>query len=579
MAAKSPDATSHPTRRSVLFGIGAAAGTLAAFGAEPQRAKQNSEPTPVPVMSFIDILRQPDSIRIFMEGSEPVSLTNKGKEWTGKGVLIDFAPDEAASPLTLHAPNIPLLRIHLRWRAAVKPDLLILSDAWERSYGDLGWQQIVAERPLPWYFCTFDGKALHGYGVATGASALAFWQCDGDGVSLWLDVRNGGKGVLLGERKVSLATIIVHQGWEEEAPFQGLQAFCKSMCSKPRLPVEAIYGSNDWYYAYGENSADGILRDATLMGELAKGLGPRPFTVIDDGWQNPKKFPDMAALALRIRDHGVRPGIWVRPLQANAETNTALLLPPERFPNAPVQEGAPAYDPTIPEALDHALAKIRQAVDWKYDLVKHDFSTYELLGQWGKDMLASPALPGWSFHDRSKTTAEVMRDLYIAIRKAAGDQTILIGCNVMGHLSAGIFEGQRIGDDVSGKDWERTRRMGVNALTYRLPQHKTFFAADADCVPVTRAVPWNLTKEWLKLVANSGTALLVSPDPQAIGPEQKQALKEAFAVASTGGSKSVPADWLETRTPAVWHASLPGKATLRTRYRWLASEGASPFQV
>jgi len=72
---------------------------------------------------------------------------------------------------------------------------------------------------------------------------------------------------------------------------------------------------------------------------------------------------------------------------------------------------------------------------------------------------------------------------------------------------------------------------------------------------------------------------LVSPDPKAMGPEQKQAIREAFAIASTGGSKSFPADWLEARTPAIWQSSLPGKTALKTRYRWLASEGASPFQV
>ena len=57
------------------------------------------------------------------------------------------------------------------------------------------------------------------------------------------------------------------------------------------------------------------------------------------------------------------------------------------------------------------------------------------------------------------------------------------GCNTIGHLSVGLFDASRTGDDVSGREWERTRRMGVNTLAYRLPQHKTFFQLDADCVP------------------------------------------------------------------------------------------------
>ena len=90
--------------------------------------------------------------------------------------------------------------------------LRVLSDAWERSYGDLGWREVIPECPLPWYFLTFDGERTHGYGVAVGAAALAFWQCDREGVSLWLDVRNGGKGVKLSERALPMATVVVRAG-------------------------------------------------------------------------------------------------------------------------------------------------------------------------------------------------------------------------------------------------------------------------------------------------------------------------------------------------------------------------------
>ena len=70
--------------------------------------------------------------------------------------------------------------------------------------------------------------------------------------------------------------------------------------------------------------------------------------------------------------------------------------------------------------------------------------------------------------------------LYQTLRAAAGD-AVLLGCNTMGHLGAGLFEIQRTGDDTSGHVWERTRRMGVNTLAYRLPQNGTFFTCDADC--------------------------------------------------------------------------------------------------
>ena len=122
-----------------------------------------------------------------------------------------------------------------------------------------------------------------------------------------------------------------------------------------------------------------------------------------------------------------------------------------------------------------STAKVRQVVKWGYELVKHDFSTYDLLGKWGFEMGAEPTFAGWSLHDRSRTNAEVMLDLYEAIRKTAGEQTLLLGCNTVGHLGAGIFELQRTGDDTSGEHWERTRKMGVNTLAFRLAQNGTFF--------------------------------------------------------------------------------------------------------
>ena len=42
--------------------------------------------------------------------------------------------------------------------------------------------------------------------------------------------------------------------------------------------------------------------------------------------------------------------------------------------------------PTVPEAREAIRAKLRQAREWGYEMVKHDFSTYDLLGQWGFEM-------------------------------------------------------------------------------------------------------------------------------------------------------------------------------------------------
>jgi alpha-galactosidase len=153
-------------------------------------------------------------------------------------------------------------------------------------------------------------------------------------------------------------------------------------------------------------------------------------------------------------------------------------------------------------------------------------------------------------------------DLYGAIRRGAGDALVL-GCNTIGHLAAGLVQAQRIGDDTSGREWSRTRKMGVNTLAFRMAQHNTFFAADADCVPVTAGIPWELTRQWLDLVARSGTALFVSVDPAAVTAEQKRVLKSALAAAARPHPPGVPLGWMDTTTPERWR--LDGQMV---RYNW-----------
>jgi alpha-galactosidase len=218
---------------------------------------------------------------------------------------------------------------------------------------------------------------------------------------------------------------------------------------------------------------------------------------------------------------------------------------------------------------------MRATVSWGYEFIKHDFSTYELLGRWGFEMGASPSVSGWDFADRSQTNAEIIVSLYRGLRQTAGEKTILLGCNTIGHLAAGIFESQRIGDDTSGQIWERTRRMGVNALAFRMAQHRTFSYVDPDCVAITQNIDWSYSKQWLDLVARSGTSLFISPQPEAIGPEQKSAIKEAFQW--TASSAGFAEDWYENTTPQRWR--FHSAKMVKRSYDWFAQEGAFPFSV
>ncbi len=572
------------TRRSLLQILTSAAALLvpaASFAQQPS----TTPPTASHDDLALPVLSQPDMAFIYVGDAEAerLSLSRAGNSWqaTTKSAAVEviFAAQAQQAVISLHAPTVPVQRIHLRWRRPFADDVLALGDAWERSYGDLEWRPLQAERALPWYAMLHHHGRTSGMGVKTGAASFAFWQVDSAGISLWLDVRNGGNGVSLGDRSLQAATIVTCNGASDQSAYSVTQLLCRAMAQgttvPPRrgsMPMDTIYGSNDWYYAYGRNTHDGILRDADLVASLAPSGPVRPFTVIDDGYQDPARFPSLATLASQIRDRNVIPGLWIRPLRAPTTTPANLLLPDARFAAALNKTPPLAYDPTIPEALHAVAAVAAQACDWGFELIKHDFTTWELFGLWGSEMGASPARGNWHFNDRSLTNAEIVTALYRQLRATCGQDRVILGCNTVGHLSVGLFDSSRTGDDVSGRLWERTRRTGVNTLAFRGPQHGTFYALDPDCIPITPDVPWSMTRQWLEVVANSGTVLLVSPDRRAIGDEQKQAIRQAFQLCIQNPA-SEPLHWTETRTPTSWRSL--NKPT--QNYQWNLDEGETPF--
>ena len=421
------------TRRSFLHtGAvalgGLSAGSAAIASSASAQAARSTKPS-----SYFDLLRAPDAVTAFarFEKTLPagsIQLAPRGDTWAGQQVEVETKVDKNALALTLHAPSTPIAAVHLRWRVETAPGLAVLGDAWERSYGDLGWRNVITERVMPWYFATYDGESCHAYGVKTDARALCFWQLDQQGISLWLNVTNGGNGVELGARPLTMATVVSRRGASGEDAFDCVASLCKAMCARSSRPIQPIYGANDYAYSYGTSTAESILRDTEFIVSVSPAAGIRPFSVIDGGWSNgTADWPDMGKLASEIKLRNARPGLWIRPLEAPKEAAQLLLVPSERSGSGNARSGEFAYDPTVPEAREKIRAKFRQAVEWGYEMVKHDFSTYDLLGQWGFAMGPQPTLPGWSLHDRTRTNAEVIADLYALIREAVGDRTLIDG--------------------------------------------------------------------------------------------------------------------------------------------------------
>ena len=508
-----------------------------------------------------------DAVFVLLDDGEHLLTSKGGGLFIYKETAVQLTSTGTGLAVTVRSPGQALHHIRLHWDLPRQPPAAILGDHWERTYGDVGFHPVSFAKKMPWYFIAHDDSITLCMGIKTGASSIAHWQVGADKVQLTLDTRSGGVGVQLGDRMLKAAEILNTFGQEGENVFATGRRFCGLLCEKPRLSRQPVYGINDWYAAYGNNNPALILAQTALMTDLAQDTNNRPFSLIDAGWafysplqpdsggwmddfSRPNaKFPDMAKLADDIRKLGMRPAIWTRPLCASYKDPKTLLLPPIPGRDDPK---SPVLDPTIGENLARVQRNISLYRQWGYEMVKHDFTTYDILGKWGFQMTDDITTPGWRFYDNGRTTAEIMLDLYRGIREAAGEESYIIGCNTMSHLSAGIFELNRIGDDTSGKEWDRTRKMGVNTLGFRMIQHDKFYAADGDCVGLTSDVPWEKNKQWMQLVAGSGSPLFISTQPDVIGADQRQIIRESFTRAARKQAPGEPLDWLENTLPKKW---------------------------
>lgn len=516
----------------------------------------------------------PDWISIGTEDNVISQVYEDGKALID-GICVQVTAGVKKTKISLVSPVKPIKWLKLRWNTKLPGNIKLLGDAWERGYGDMEWRGHSAKRFLPWYFLEKQEEYVLGYGVMTGPSALCFWQVDTKGITLYMDVRCGGQGVILRGRVLQVASVIVRK-YTECTAFESGKAFCSAMCPTPVFPKTPVYGSNNWYYAYGDTSAEDILMDTEYLMKLTEDCRTIPYMVIDDGWQvshrideynggpwrkGNYKFPDMKGLAQNIRKKGAEAGIWMRPL-----LNEDPSIPDEWRLSI---NGC--LDPTHPEALEYIKEDIRCICEWGYSLIKHDFTTYDLFGRWGFEMNPLVTKDGWSFSNKNMTSAEVVKLLYKAIWDASRPyDSVILGCNTIGHLGAGMMQLSRIGDDTSGKNWERTRNIGINSLAFRLIQHGTFYDVDADCVGIAGPIPWKFNKQWADVIARSGTSLFISAKPGILTDEENRELSEIMRMASAQKHHAVPVDWMGNDCPEIW-----GEDGDRVSYDWYESSGLS----
>ena len=375
------------------------------------------------------------------------------------------------------------------------------------------------------------------YGVKTGANAFVYFQADPHGITLFLNLTCGNTGTDLKEPLVA-CEVVELIGEEGEDPYRVACRFAPMMCENPRLPKEPVFGVNNWYWAYGDISRESVRVETDYLLEMTGDTHHRPYMILDDGWQLNRslvssayiggpwqpnaRFGSMSDTAAEIHEKGAKAGIWFRPLLTLGDIPRESVLCAE--------SGGLILDPSHPYTLERIETDAAQIRTWGFDLIKHDFSFIDITGitptyKNGAKM----CLDSRNMYDKSRTTAMLMKDVYLAVARGAGDAEV-IGCNVCGHLSAGIHSILRIGGDTSGRSFEWTVRNGVNSVM-RLPLHLNLYMADPDCAAFTEQVDADLNLDFLEMCALTGMTTLASVTPGILSKQAMERIRQIYAIA------------------------------------------------
>ncbi len=502
--------------------------------------------------SFINLLREPDSVLFQYDDS-----CLRFEEFDGKEEQvshIDYIVEDGCGKIIVYPCDKGIKRVKLRWRGDMSDVLLMLGDELARivSSMDGNWVGLCPEKKMPWYFQVFDGEKINCFGVKTQPNAFCHFQCDQSGITLWVDLRSGGSGVLLKE-PLEAAQVVCMEGDPSHNPFEDARAFCRMMCPNPNLPKEPVFGANNWYWAYGNISHDIVMEETKYLKEMTRDCVCNPYMIIDDGWQLLQhtkgsynynggpwsmvndRFTSMEYTAKKIKEMGAKPGIWFRPLR------TAVNVPEEAISKTPIKFDGIPLDCSHPYVLENVAKDVQMIRGWGYELIKHDFSTYDTIGRPGNPDSEH------KLYDNSITTCMALKKLYNTIQQNAGG-AVVIGCNTINHLSAGIHQVQRASDDTSGNHWALSRRNGVHCLV-RLPQNGTFFQHDPDCAAFTHRVDHDINLDFLEACAITGATAIASVTPGCLTKERIKRIHGIYRTASIGGLGAIPSRWIGNDEP------------------------------
>jgi alpha-galactosidase len=200
-----------------------------------------------------------------------------------------------------------------------------------------------------------------------------------------------------------------------------------------------------------------------------------------------------------------------------------------------------SLDTTHPDVIDHLEALARDLVDAGFRYLKLDFTFAAAVdGRW---------------HDSGTTPARRVRAGFEAIRRGAGDETVILGCGVPLANVVGLVDANRIGADVSPQwalapsdevvpgylDIQPATRSAYAATVTRSFMHRKLWVNDPDCVMLRSedtALSAEAAETWGRCVGLSGGLVMVSDDLALLGPAALRRLEEIVDLGRESDAKA-----------------------------------------
>jgi hypothetical protein len=358
-------------------------------------------------------------------------------------------------------------------------------------------------------------------------------------------------------------------------PFTALEAYAQAMADVHQVHLNPIInGWCSWFYSHEYINEEEVLRNTEFAARALKAYGLE-YVQIDSGWfrtygewEGNQNFPHgMKWLAGKIRDWGLRAGIWLAPyciaegtdvfathrdwLLTDSEGQVKQcgggLSSPQAGPYGipSLMKKIYGLDVTHPGAagwLRELFKKVSE--DWGYDFIKIDFVEWTLLS-------------AERYHDRTCSQAAAYRKGFELIRDAIGPKRHLLDCGPMNNTVEWL-DSARIEQDLPRLTWEQYTgnfNSSAPAMAKRYYFNQKTWINDADHLGLA-LLTLAQSRAAASIIALSGGTMISGDRLVDLDPDRLEILRKVYPSYGVAGR---PIDLFEADRPEIFEIPIKTK--------------------